>query len=135
MVSKLINLKIEPKQASDLIYSGTGNHLFFNPQERLIMERSRYLHIPKDNVYEWLIETVGFDFYTYRLLDRPYIGYINSVKQFEEWSTLSYQEWDKLNPPIPEDKRNWTLLHAGGSTYQFIFKEEQHAVAFKLRWF
>ena len=81
-----------------------------------------------EEVYEWLIETVGHEFHTFRKYDRLFYNRTD-VKELNA-AIHSSEQWEALNPVIPTDKRVWRFSRNG-----LAFAQTSHATLFKLRWF
>lgn len=113
-----------------LRYHETHHRIFFNIFTKLFYERNYHQTHIAPEVQEWLIETIGYDFQTFRELDRVFhtrspMNELNELK-------LTYKNYDKHNPMVPDEKRTWEFNSHRGC---LVFRDEAHAALFKLRWF
>ncbi len=102
--------------------------LYWDIFEKQFVELHDHQNFPVKEVHDWLIETIGDEVTSFRELDRGYFEHrrssIDTIKIDDE------NTWDMVNPRIPEERRTWKVVSSG-----LYFRESEHAVLFKLRWF
>lgn len=94
---------------------------------------STYMKFPKPEVLEWMVETLGEYRYAFRKFDCPYVEKFHTYSdgvRMKEWDGISTEEWNRINPIIPAERRVWIV----GDDY-ISFVTEGQAALFKLRWF
>lgn len=109
-----------------------GSPIYTYQFDILSKEWKEYTHFHdfiKDEVYEWLIETIGYEQSCFRQLDRTFTEKVElpkfdaSIDNYQEW-------WNTINPVVPAELRTWAY-----SAKSLSFVNDAHASLFKLRWF
>lgn len=118
-----------PRNLQHLTFSGNITRLQFNVYEKSFIEQNQYASMPSLELYDWLIENVGYELETFRELDRPYYDTCKVPKGIE--SIGSHDEWEAKNPPVV-GARTWKMGARGEAIY---FTSLELATLFKLRWF
>ncbi|MNY35248.1 hypothetical protein D3C86_1696440 [compost metagenome] len=85
--------------------------------------------MPVLELYDWLVENVGYEINTFRQLDRPYYDTCKVPKGIE--TIGSHDEWEAKNPPVV-GARTWKMAIRGEA---ILFTTLELATLFKLRWF
>lgn len=80
----------------------------------------------KQEIYEWLLQYVGYEWSCILDVDRIYYSKADIPKRISP----DYENWTKSTKVIPLDKRNWRLYLDG----KIEFIDPGHASLFKLTW-
>lgn len=121
-----------PRTHKHLLTQHPITRLYFDFNERIFKESLYQNTSPSEEVYEWLIETVGYEFTMFRKLDGFFYDR-NSTRDIANTKIKNSEEWEKINPILPADKgRTWSM--ADRFQDAIIFETPDLAALFKLRW-
>lgn len=85
---------------------------------------------PKRALYEWLVENVGYDKYTYYECDRIYYAR-DEVPDFLADNMVKKSHLVS----VPLERRNWIICEVGPRNDIIIsFRDTAHATLFKMTW-
>ncbi len=122
-----------PRSHSHLLTNSNTSRLQFDIKERVFVESQHYHPVVSQEVYDWLIDTVGYEQSMFRKLD----GIIydrTKVQKLLRTKIKTPEEWNKINPVLPKNKQR-TWWKAGNHRDEICFVSPDLAALFKLRWF